>query len=587
MKNKFVDFENLSSEMVLKELESTIEKLAKEYSFILDYKELKIKLYECAKENITNYSNESKGDYKRFFEKVMLEWINDYISTLSQNDLNALAVKYVEAKMDAPSSLESVDKMFALYSKFFDKFNIESTPELISYVLSNSNKMNSIIEYIFDTHEDLIKSGEYLETDSNLITYIEFYAINNNIELNEVNEDEEDEDYAEYVDSSDSVKMYLKEIGRYKLLTPEEEREITNQIANGNEEYKTKLAEANLRLVVSIAKKYKGRGLQLLDLIQEGNIGLLKAVEKFDYSKGYRFSTYATWWIRQAITRAIADQGRTIRIPVHKVEQLNAFRKANDELTKKLGREPSTEELMKKTNFTEATIEELKKLLSDSISLNTYVGDDEDSELGDFIEDENVDVEGYIVDNEMRNNLIESLIEAKNSGVIKGRELLVLSIRYGLDGGGPKTLEDTADMLYNIELMNYEKDPRNNKKPCRVTRERIRQIEAKALHRLRRNKQFRSRNLNFYKDEEQPANKVVATKKVVKEVTVEGKKYECTLVPGNSKKKPENKPVFREKEYPYAGIRVVENPSKADIENAVKVSSLRKVNKNTKPKGKK
>ncbi len=260
----------------------------------------------------------------------------------------------------------------------------------------------------------------------------------------------------------DSVKMYLKEIGKIELLNAEQERDIAQRMADGDEEAKEMLINSNLRLVVSIAKKYMNRGLSLLDLIQEGNIGLIKAVDKFDYTKGFKFSTYATWWIRQAITRAIADQARTIRIPVHMVETINKLTRVQRQLVQDLGREPTTEELAKEMNMEPAKIREIQKISQDPISIDKPVGEEEDSHLVDFISNDELAAPEEEV---ARILLKEDLIKALNS--LTERERKVIELRFGLKDGIPMTLEQVGKKLG-------------------VTRERIRQIEAKAIRKLSR-----------------------------------------------------------------------------------------------------
>ena len=263
------------------------------------------------------------------------------------------------------------------------------------------------------------------------------------------------------VSMDDPVKMYLKDIGKYPLLSPEEETELAKKMMDGDEHAKRALSEANLRLVVSIAKRYMGRGMHFLDLIQEGNLGLMKAVEKFDYQKGFKFSTYATWWIRQAITRAIADQARTIRIPVHMVETINKLIRISRRLLQELGREPLPEEIAKEMDITEERVREIQKIAQDPVSLETPIGEEEDSHLADFIEDEDSTKPTDAVSFTM---LKEQLIGVLDT--LTPREEKVLRLRYGLDDGRPRTLEEVG-------------------KEFNVTRERIRQIEAKALRKLR------------------------------------------------------------------------------------------------------
>ena len=259
----------------------------------------------------------------------------------------------------------------------------------------------------------------------------------------------------------DPVRMYLKEIGRIKLLTPEEEQEIAKKMAEGDEDARKRMSEANLRLVVSIAKRYVGRGMQLLDHIQEGNLGLMKAVEKFDYTKGYKFSTYATWWIRQSITRAIADQARTIRIPVHMVETINRVLRTSHSMVQKLGREPTTKEIADELHIEESKVEEVLKIAQEPVSLETPIGEEEDSHLGDFIQDD----EASQPSEEASYTLLREQLEEVLS-TLTPREEQVLRMRFGLTDGKPHTLEEVG-------------------KEFDVTRERIRQIESKALRKLR------------------------------------------------------------------------------------------------------
>lgn len=272
--------------------------------------------------------------------------------------------------------------------------------------------------------------------------------------------------------TDDAVRMYLKEIGKVPLLTGAEERELAIRMEQGDEEAKKKLCESNLRLVVSIAKRYLNRGLSFLDLIQEGNLGLIKAVDKFDYTKGYKFSTYATWWIRQAITRSIADQARTIRIPVHMVETINKLIRISRQLLQELGREPTSEEIAKEMGITVEKVREIKKISQDPVSLETPIGEEEDSHLGDFIPDDDVPTP---VEAAAYSMLKEQLMEVLDT--LSDREKKVLMLRFGLEDGRPRTLEEVG-------------------KEFNVTRERIRQIEAKALRKLRH--PSRSKKLRDY-----------------------------------------------------------------------------------------
>ncbi len=326
---------------------------------------------------------------------------------------------------------------------------------------------------------------EYLEKNDVDVLHVDEDELPDMDDIDELDDEstesmEDDEDYSdEGTSADDPVRMYLKEIGKIPLLTPDEEIELAKQIEEGDEEQKKaareRLVEANLRLVVSIAKRFNGRGMQLLDLIQEGNLGLIKAVEKFDYRKGYKFSTYATWWIRQAVTRAIADQSRTIRIPVHMVETINKMIRIQRQLVQELGREPTTEEIAQRMGVTPERVEEIRQISLEPVSLESPVGEEEDSHLGDFIQDENIAVPA---DEAAYSLLKEQLAEAMEG--LTDRERKVLQLRFGLIDGRPHTLEEVG-------------------REFNVTRERIRQIEAKALRKLRH--PSRSRKLKDYLDD--------------------------------------------------------------------------------------
>ncbi len=335
----------------------------------------------------------------------------------------------------------------------------------------------------FITYEELASSLKGLDLDADSLDDL-YNAFNeNNIAIVSENDDDTDDSSGKNLllddnaltkdlTINDPVRMYLKEIGQIKLLTLEEESVLADRITSGDEKAKNILAEANLRLVVSIAKRYVGRGMLFLDLIQEGNIGLMKAVDKFDITKGYKFSTYATWWIRQAITRAIADQARTIRVPVHMVETINKLARVQRQLTLELNREPSEEEIAKKMNTSVEKVREIYKISQDPVSLETPIGEEDDSHLGDFIKDErNLSPEEFAT-NEMLKDEIAQVLET-----LTEREEKVIRLRFGLEDGKPRTLEEVGQMFG-------------------VTRERIRQIEAKALRKLRH--PSRSRKLRDY-----------------------------------------------------------------------------------------
>ena len=331
-------------------------------------------------------------------------------------------------------------------------------------------KLDRIYDFLDKKHVDVLKMSNDDDMDPDLFSEDEDADPENEIDVEHI-----DLSVPEGIGVDDPVRMYLKEIGKVPLLSPDEEIELAKKIELGDEEAKKKLAESNLRLVVSIAKRYAGRGMQLLDLIQEGNLGLIKAVEKFDYRKGYKFSTYATWWIRQAITRAIADQARTIRIPVHMVETINRLVRTQRQLVQKLGREATPEELAKELDMPVDRVRDIMKISQDPVSLETPIGEEEDSHLGDFIQDEHVEVPADAATYRL---LHEQLMEVLST--LTEREQKVLRLRFGLDDGRPRTLEEVGRQF-------------------NVTRERIRQIEAKALRKLRH--PSRSKILKDYLDE--------------------------------------------------------------------------------------
>lgn len=339
----------------------------------------------------------------------------------------------------------------------------------------------------FITYEELANALKGLELDADSLD--DLYNTFNEHSIAIVSEDEagstdeggtaplllDDDTLTKDLTINDPVRMYLKEIGQIKLLSMEEELELSDRILQGDEEAKRTLAEANLRLVVSIAKRYVGRGMLFLDLIQEGNIGLMKAVDKFDVGKGFKFSTYATWWIRQAITRAIADQARTIRVPVHMVETINKLARIQRQLTLELNREPTEEELAEKMHTTVDKIRDIYKISQEPVSLETPIGEEEDSHLGDFIKDErNVSPEEYATNEMLKDEISKVLL------TLTEREEKVIRLRFGLEDGKSRTLEEVGQLFD-------------------VTRERIRQIEAKALRKLRH--PSRSRKLKDYMGE--------------------------------------------------------------------------------------
>ena len=341
-----------------------------------------------------------------------------------------------------------------------------SKKKLAVQALIERGKKNGVLSYkeIMDTLETTDLDPEQIEKIYDKLESLGVEVVADlDKELEEIQENEEEVDLSipEGTNVDDHVRMYLKEIGKVPLLLPEEEISLAQRMMEGDEAAKQRLTEANLRLVVSIAKKYVGRGMLFLDLIQEGNLGLIKAVEKFDYTKGYKFSTYATWWIRQAITRAIADQARTIRIPVHMVETINKLIRVSRQLLQELGREPTPEELSKEMNMSIDKVREIMKIAQEPVSLETPIGEEEDSHLGDFIPDDDAPAPSEAASFTL---LKEQLVDVLDT--LTSREEKVLRLRFGRDDGRARTLEEVGKVF-------------------NVTRERIRQIEAKALRKLR------------------------------------------------------------------------------------------------------
>ncbi len=389
--------------------------------------------------------------------------------------------------MEMQNEREKVKKLLAKgkekgvlsYEEIMDSLGTtELSPEQIDDIYEQISAMGiKLIHTDLETDKDELSDDDLditlLETDDSLMTVS---SLEDDVPPDDLEDEVMDLDLSvpEGVGIDDPVRMYLKEIGRVPLLSAEEEVELAKRMEQGDEEAKKKLAEANLRLVVSIAKRYVGRGMLFLDLIQEGNLGLIKAVEKFDYGKGFKFSTYATWWIRQAITRAIADQARTIRIPVHMVETINKLIRVSRQLLQELGRDPSPEEIAAAMEIPVERVREIQKVAQEPVSLETPIGEEEDSHLGDFIEDEDAPAPAEAASYILLKEQLESVLDT-----LTPREEKVLRLRFGLDDGRSRTLEEVGQEFG-------------------VTRERIRQIEAKALRKLRH--PSRSRKLKDYLD---------------------------------------------------------------------------------------
>ncbi len=411
---------------------------------------------------------------------------------MAKSKVNAnkdLKIEKKEAVKTKKASTKKTEKSAVKEKKDSEELFKQRLAELLENAKKNDDEVTyRLIKDTFKginlTEDDFDKILEYLTKNGissdeveDVDSVVDDVEEPNDEEL--INEEKEDSESAsmdlsipENISIGDPVKMYLKEIGKVDLLSADQEKELAIQMEQGSEIAKKKLAEANLRLVVSIAKRYVGRGMQFLDLIQEGNLGLIKAVEKFDYKKGYKFSTYATWWIRQAITRAIADQARTIRIPVHMVETINKQIRVNRQLLQELGREPTPEEIAERMEIPVERVREILKISQEPVSLETPIGEEEDSHLGDFIQDENaqapIDAATFTMLREQIAEVLDTLTE---------REQKVLILRFGLEDGRSRTLEEVG-------------------RKFDVTRERIRQIEAKALRKLRHTS--RSKKLKNY-----------------------------------------------------------------------------------------
>ena len=388
---------------------------------------------------------------------------NNENTKVSGKKAEASAVNNAEAEAAREKFQEKLKELLSLAKKKKNMLEYQEISDFFADMQLDSDKFEKILDFLEANNIDVLRITDD-DADDDILLEV----------------DDDDEIEVEKIDLSvpdggsieDPVRMYLKEIGKVPLLSAEEEIELAKRMELGDQEAKKRLAEANLRLVVSIAKRYVGRGMLFLDLIQEGNLGLIKAVEKFDYRKGYKFSTYATWWIRQAITRAIADQARTIRIPVHMVETINKLIRVSRQLLQELGREPTPEEIAAEMNMPVERVREILKISQEPVSLETPIGEEEDSHLGDFIQDDNVPVPADAAAFTLLKEQLEEVL-----GTLTEREQKVLTLRFGLEDGRARTLEEVG-------------------REFNVTRERIRQIEAKALRKLRH--PSRSRKLKDY-----------------------------------------------------------------------------------------
>ena len=388
---------------------------------------------------------------------------NNENTKVSGKKAEASAVNNAEAEAAREKFQEKLKELLRLAKKKKNMLEYQEISDFFADMQLDSDKFEKILDFLEANNIDVLRITDD-DADDDILLEVD--------DDDEIEVEKIDLSVPDGVSIEDPVRMYLKEIGKVPLLSAEEEIELAKRMELGDQEAKKRLAEANLRLVVSIAKRYVGRGMLFLDLIQEGNLGLIKAVEKFDYRKGYKFSTYATWWIRQAITRAIADQARTIRIPVHMVETINKLIRVSRQLLQELGREPTPEEIAAEMNMPVERVREILKISQEPVSLETPIGEEEDSHLGDFIQDDNVPVPADAAAFTLLKEQLEEVL-----GTLTEREQKVLTLRFGLEDGRARTLEEVG-------------------REFNVTRERIRQIEAKALRKLRH--PSRSRKLKDY-----------------------------------------------------------------------------------------
>ena len=388
---------------------------------------------------------------------------NNENTKVSEKKAEVSAVNNAEAEAAREKFQEKLKELLSLAKKKKNMLEYQEISDFFADMQLDSDKFEKILDFLEANNIDVLRITDD-DADDDILLEVD--------DDDEIEVEKIDLSVPDGVSIEDPVRMYLKEIGKVPLLSAEEEIELAKRMELGDQEAKKRLAEANLRLVVSIAKRYVGRGMLFLDLIQEGNLGLIKAVEKFDYRKGYKFSTYATWWIRQAITRAIADQARTIRIPVHMVETINKLIRVSRQLLQELGREPTPEEIAAEMNMPVERVREILKISQEPVSLETPIGEEEDSHLGDFIQDDNVPVPADAAAFTLLKEQLEEVL-----GTLTEREQKVLTLRFGLEDGRARTLEEVG-------------------REFNVTRERIRQIEAKALRKLRH--PSRSRKLQDY-----------------------------------------------------------------------------------------
>ncbi len=437
---------------------SVIDDVYNFYKYLLSYEDYKLLVEEIISNYQDNYLNK---DFSKFLKRKIIIKLSEKITEELKNPETSIIIinNYVNLKLDNADCIDNFNKL----NNYLKKYNFNINPDIIIELINKNEKFNNMVIKIFKKYQKQIVSGKYENLFDNelLLLTIETYCMINNIEIKQV--DKKDENIGNDLESTDIIKIYLKEIGNKKVLTSSEEKELCQKIDEGDLNAKKEFIERNLKLVVSVAKKYMGRGLDLPDLIQEGNIGLMNAIDRYDVNKGFKFSTYATWWIRQSIVRSLADKGRNIRVPVHVYEKISAFKRTAAILDSKLGRRPTVNEMANEMGLSISEVTNIFRIQDDTTSLNKMVGEEEDSELENFIPSTEKSPEELAINNTLQFQ-VKDLFEKCN---LKPREKEVLMLRCGFYNNKPMTLEEIG-------------------KKYQVSRERIRQIEAKAIMKIRK-----------------------------------------------------------------------------------------------------